>query len=195
MSSNWMDQSEDVRRLEAEQEARAIAAPAPAKRGRPRNTDMNSSAILSPCGKYRFLLRRSWNPALGGVNFVMLNPSTADAREDDPTIRKCIAFAALWGFGSLVVTNLVPFRATDPKEMKRHWIPYPTTIRNEVVVSNTAKAAALVVVAWGKDGGKVLPVGLAKLDRVFHCLGRCKDGSPKHPLYLAATTKPQEWVR
>lgn len=194
MSSNWMEQSEDVRRLEAEQEARAASAPPIVKRGRPKNTDVNSSAILSSCGLYRFLLRRSWNPALGACNFVMLNPSTADAKEDDPTIRRCIAFAALWGFGSLVVTNLVPFRATDPKVMKRHWIPYPTTIRNEVVVSNVAKAAALVVVAWGKDGGATLPVGLAKLGRVLHCLGRCKDGSPKHPLYLSQHTKPQEWT-
>ena len=77
---------------------------------------MKRSAEISECGKYRWWLRRRWadGPV---VCFVMLNPSTADAEQDDPTIRRCIGFAQAWGCGALEVRNLFPFRATNPADM------------------------------------------------------------------------------
>jgi hypothetical protein len=44
------------------------------------------SAVLSVDGLYRYRLSRAWGrgPSLA---FIMLNPSTADAGIDDPTIR------------------------------------------------------------------------------------------------------------
>jgi len=59
------------------------------------------STIISPCGKYRYLLERKWGIGLPCVTWIMLNPSTADAEKDDPTIRRCIGFSKAWGYGSL----------------------------------------------------------------------------------------------
>jgi hypothetical protein len=87
------------------------------------------SAEISECGRYRWWLRRSWQlwddktgehvRGKGVCCFVMLNPSTADAMQDDPTIRRCIGFARSWGYDTLCVRNLFPWRATDPKDLRR----------------------------------------------------------------------------
>src|SRR5678809_1192361 len=86
------------------------------------------SAEISECGRYRWWLRRAWqlpwNPNVAGPPksngvccFVMLNPSTADGMQDDPTIRRCMGFCRSWGYDTLSVRNLFPWRATDPKEL------------------------------------------------------------------------------
>ena len=77
-----------------------------------------SDALISPCGQYRYWLMRSWDKYSPRLPIIMLNPSTADASTNDPTIRRCIAFAVREGFGSIVVTNLFAFRATSPDAMK-----------------------------------------------------------------------------
>ena len=69
-------------------------------------------AEISNDGQYRYLLGRRWDATLPECTFVMLNPSTADAKQDDPTIRRCINFAKSYGCGSLLVGNLYAFR--DP---------------------------------------------------------------------------------
>lgn len=80
---------------------------------------MERYASISECNRYRWWLRRVWDARLlsdgriaNEVNFVMLNPSTADAEVDDPTIRRCIGFAKAWGFAALTVTNLYALRGT-----------------------------------------------------------------------------------
>lgn len=78
---------------------------------------MDKGAIISGCGKYRYSLWRTWDKKLPKVMFIMLNPSTADAYEDDPTIRRCINFAKSWGYGGIVVGNLFAYRATNPKKL------------------------------------------------------------------------------
>ena len=75
------------------------------------------SAIISPCGTYRYLLKQvaeSMSPMTSTALFVMLNPSTADATLDDPTIRRCRGFAKLWDCNGLAVANLYALRSTDP---------------------------------------------------------------------------------
>jgi hypothetical protein len=147
-----------------------------------------NTAFLSPDGIYRYALGRDIS-MFGGrdVNFIMLNPSTADAAADDPTIRRCIAFAKAWGFHRLVVTNLFAFRATDPGELLATADPIgPLT---DSMIVDFAKAAELVVAAWGVHGihrGRAAEV-LALLGRAgvrLQCLGTTRDGHPRHPLYL-----------
>ena len=74
---------------------------------------MEKDAMISDCGKYRYLLRRAWDHTLPRGLFVMLNPSTADAEVDDATIRSCIRLCRSWSFGSFEVVNLFGWRATD----------------------------------------------------------------------------------
>ncbi|ACD17039.1 DUF1643 domain-containing protein [Paraburkholderia phytofirmans] len=54
------------------------------------------SAVISPCGTYRYGLMcagEALSPGKPAALFVMLNPRTADARLDDPTIRRRCGFA------------------------------------------------------------------------------------------------------
>lgn len=157
------------------------------------NLFMKSSASISECGKYRYTLFREWEPSLPRVLFVMLNPSTADAMEDDPTITKCLGFARLWGCGSLTVVNLFAFRATNPKELLTAVDPIGP--ENDVSINLCAQASDRIVVAWGANKmpksacnriGKVLAM-LA--GRRIECLKLTKSGAPKHPLYVPYATE------
>ena len=60
---------------------------------------MTGTALFSPCQRFRYTLTRTWDETKSGVAFICLNPSTATATEDDPTIRRCIGFAKTWGYG------------------------------------------------------------------------------------------------
>src|SRR6185295_13389216 len=72
----------------------------------------NIGTMLSPDRKYRYVLFRCWDIEKTMVNFVALNPSTADESKDDPTLRRCMSFAKSFGYGGLYITNLFAFRAT-----------------------------------------------------------------------------------
>lgn len=144
------------------------------------------SAEISECGHYRWWLRRSWNQGEGTICFVMLNPSTADALQDDPTIRRCIAFSKAWGYATLSVRNLFAYRATDPKDLKAAGYPTGGTRGDaELIASQTADCT---ICAWGanapqwrvNEAMKLLGGGLL-------CLGKTKAGHPKHPLYVPAS--------
>ena len=146
-----------------------------------------SNAELSPCGKYRWWLSRSWKHGGNGrtMCFVMLNPSTADGRVDDPTIRRCIGFAQREGVSGLVVRNLFALRATKPRELLTS-LHDPTGGTRGDLELGTAVMAHVVVVAWGSK----VPFGRDKVAlgmfRGFelHCLGTTKNGNPRHPLYV-----------
>jgi hypothetical protein len=127
------------------------------------------------------------------VNFVMLNPSTADASTDDPTIRRCLGFAKSWGFGGLVVTNLFAFRATDPKELYR--TPEAVGPLNDEYIVRWAGGADLVIAAWGTLGvmrgrGAAVLARLRQSGIAVHAIKRTSGGYPSHPLYLPAHLTP-----
>ena len=109
-----------------------------------------ATARFDPSGRYRFRLTRCWNPGAPVVAFVMLNPSTADARRLDPTVRRCVGFARTWGFGGLEVVNLFALRATHPPDLFAD--PEPVGRGNDRAVVDAAVRADLVVVAWGDRG-------------------------------------------
>lgn len=159
--------------------------------------DFQFSTVCSPCGTWRYLLhRRLIQDALPPriCNFVMLNPSTADAVQDDPTIRRCIRFARAWGYSDLLVTNLFALRATDPRQLRTH--PAPVGPENDDWLSRAAKSATVVVCAWGNHGK--LGGRAAEVSALFEqtctgpllCLGATKLGEPRHPLYVSRTRVP-----
>lgn len=151
--------------------------------------ELHRSAVLSPCGTYRYELTRRWSnrPLVG---WVMLNPSTADADVDDPTVRRCIGFAKAWGYGGLVIRNLFALRATDPCELDRHADPVGPD--NDTHLSR-CKYDDKTVIAWGARGGdrghEVLEL-LEKQGARPHQLAVTDGGQPRHPLYLKAGLVP-----
>lgn len=159
---------------------------------------LDSGAIFSPCRRWRYLLWRRWDPELSVCNFIGLNPSTADEQADDPTIRRCIRFAADWGYGAVHMTNIFAFRATDPKVMMAAGSNAVGPRNNEYLL-HTARAAELVIAAWGVGGGHLDREGhvirMCAQTRIdLHALALSKDGHPRHPLYLRADLKPASYV-
>lgn len=145
-------------------------------------------ARLSDCGTYRYELGRRWAPG-PSLWWVMLNPSTADAEVDDPTIRRVVRFSSDAGFGAAVALNLFALRATDPRTLDGH--PDPVGPDNDDAL-RAAAAEALrdggrVVCAWGakRVPGRVSAVLAGPLrDGDLWCLGTTKAGHPRHPLYV-----------
>jgi len=151
----------------------------------------SSDALISPCGKYRYWLTRVWDDRAYLLPIIMLNPSTADASEDDPTIRRCMSFARREGFGGIKVMNLFAYRATSPKEMLA--VGYAACgadngdhLGRLMVYARNNNLPVLA--AWGAHGvhGMAKWVqSLAEANRVrMVCLGKTSGGHPRHPLYV-----------
>lgn len=152
---------------------------------------MRSDARLSLDGAYRYLLLREWDAAKPLLPFVMLNPSTADAAQDDPTIRRCVGFAERLGYGGILVVNLFAFRATSPADMKTAPDPVGPDNDSEILgLFDYARAWRIpIVAAWGthgafRDRGDFVRMLAGRAGVNLYCLGRTAEGHPKHPLYL-----------
>lgn len=149
---------------------------------------------------HRYILRRNWMGDGGVVNFIMLNPSTADDVFDDATIRRCIGFAKRWGFSGLVVTNLFAYRATQPKDLKAllattggFWLAIGED--NAKHLRQEAASANTIVCAWG-DNCDVLPhrdLDVIAKFRAYDlfCIRRTKKGNPAHPVRESYTNAPE----
>ena len=169
---------------------------------------MKHKTIFSPCRKYRYTLWREFfkgwfedvepGEACAGnrfkyVQFIGLNPSTANETQDDPTIRRCIRFSKDWGYGAFCMTNLFGFCSAYPKEMMASSDPVG---ENDKYLSEIGNQAGLIIAAWGafpcaiERGKNVRTMFSGRL----HHLGLNSDGTPKHPLYLRADTKPTLWT-
>jgi len=143
---------------------------------------------------YRYLLFRRWADA-DSVLFVMLNPSTADAGRDDPTIRRCRRLAAAWGFGGVEIANLFALRATDPRDLARARAPVGT--RNDEILADAAVRASAIVVAWGVHGShRARDRAVVELlgARPLFCLGTTLGGAPRHPLYVRRDVRARRWA-
>ena len=155
---------------------------------------MKCDAFLSGDRRYRYWLLRVWNEALPVLCLIGVNPSTADEKDDDPTIRREVAFAKRDGFGGILKLNLYAYRATDPTAMwkaqksgvdiiggTRNWADQ---LKQYVSQHN----CTMVVAAWGRHGAKRGP-DVACRWPAMQCFGKNADGTPKHPLYLKADTE------
>ncbi|AKS42348.1 DUF1643 domain-containing protein [Wenzhouxiangella marina] len=150
-------------------------------------------ANFSRCRRYRYSLWRTWEVRAPKVMMIGLNPSTADAERNDPTIRRCIGFARDWGYGGLIMTNLFAFRATYPEDLRR--ADDPIGPRNDAWIRRLARCADALVAVWGNDGA-----WLDRSQQLRNTLGSRlqvirlnKSGEPAHPLYLPARLRPGSW--
>ncbi|MEM8834675.1 MAG: DUF1643 domain-containing protein [Planctomycetota bacterium] len=149
-------------------------------------------------GAFRYSLIREWEPDAARAAFVLLNPSTADASNDDPTVRRCQGFARRMGAGSLEVVNIFAYRATDPRDLHAAYARGDDIVgpRNDRAIVRALRRAEFAVLAWGGHGGlggRAAEV-LQLLDRRgllerCSCLGTTASGEPRHPLYLRADTR------
>lgn len=176
---------------------------------------VESGATFSPNRMYRYNLWRIWEPTKRKMIVIGLNPSTADERQDDPTIRRCINFAKREDCGGLFMLNLFAYRATDPIELYKQLelgrdFSVIVGLENDNYIDKYTtgqETPPLVVAAWGAHGdlgsrGNEVMANIARVDP--QCFGLTKGGQPKHPLYLANAaplhrvadlTAHRSWVR
>lgn len=178
---------------------------------------VRSNAAISEGGSFRWWLTRDWDLAGGyRVAWLMLNPSTADANTDDPTIRRCMHFSHAWGYGGMVVLNLFPYRSSSPRECAQWanawlkvdrstaWDVRDTLMQNASYIEKVAAAAKLHMVAWGSN-----PIDESWMESVLEdynadgsrfCLGTAANGMPLHPMArgkmrVPDDAKPIPWKR
>lgn len=155
-----------------------------------------TGATFSPCRRYRYRLWRVWDETKAPAVFVMLNPSTADEVENDPTVERCARRAKSMGFGGLRVANIFALRSTDPVALYSEADPVGPD--NDLAILESIAGAGLVVCAWGGHG-KLNGRGDAVLNLIRgagsipHYLKINSDGTPKHPLYVGYSVQPQAW--
>lgn len=154
---------------------------------------MERSAVLSPCRRYRYALTRRWGTG-ASVAWVMLNPSTADADRDDPTLRRVTAYSRAWGFSALTVVNLYAYRATDPRDL--FTAPDPVGPDNDAHVIRAAATSARIVAAWGAHARADRIAAALALPgmRDLTALALTASGQPRHPLYLPARLVARPWA-
>lgn len=163
----------------------------------PTGIGMRKSAQISACGTFRYGLGRDWSVGRPSrwLLFVMLNPSTADADVDDPTIRRCMGFAHAHGFNGLAVVNLYAYRSPSPRALRD--AGWPIGPENDANIAAAASEAHGVCLAWGSfaartpRAGQVLQILRANLKPgvELQCLDTTGDGHPKHPLYLSSALR------
>ena len=146
------------------------------------------SAVFSPDRRYRYILRRTVGLGLDACLFIMLNPSTADETQDDPTVRRCIGYARRWGFGVMGVANIFALRSTDPRLLAHAGDPIGPD--NDAWLVKSARYADTVVCAWVNWGqllgrGEQVRTMLTDAGVGLQHLGLTGRGQPRHPLYLA----------
>lgn len=158
-------------------------------------SEIRREAEFSLCQRYRYSLTRRWSGAPLLV-FVMLNPSTADMIDDDPTIRRCMGFGRSLGAGGIHVVNLFALRSTDPKGLR---VAEPIGPHNDRAIRDAAHEArrrkSPVICAWGaspfvrgRDREVLELLASARVQPM--CLSITKSGAPAHPLYLRGDLTP-----
>ena len=149
----------------------------------------NKSAEISECGKYRWKLVRVWGDHDTPIVFVGLNPSTADGEKDDATIRRVVSFADRAGHQAVIMLNLFAFRVTNPRILESATDPIGE--KNDGYLQEYTRAYRTVC-AWGSHRSALIRDRardvLDFLPEPYYCLGKTRDGGPRHPLYVKGAT-------
>jgi hypothetical protein len=156
--------------------------------------EMMGDAGFDSSRKYRYALIRYWAPG-PPLLFIGLNPSTADEFKLDQTVRKCCVFARNLGFPGLLMGNVYSYRATDPKDLfkvENRVSPVENPSQNDKALIKMHSDAGMTIAGWGSkiedDRAKTVLENLKF--KPLYCLGKNKDGNPKHPLYIPYGTEP-----
>lgn len=153
-------------------------------------------AVFDESGNYRYRLWRRWNAKLPTVCMIMLNPSTADATVNDPTIARCVNMANSWGFGGLEVVNLFAYRSTKPRDLWQ--ADDPIGPHNDMHIKRTVAHSQVCVLAWGN-----LPIARQERaksvlkylsTRELMCMGVTKQLQPRHPLYMLSSVQLENFA-
>ena len=156
-----------------------------------------SSATFSDDMVYRYVLTRAWAGGNGNCTFICLNPSTADAFKNDPTVTRCIGYAKKWGYKSFTMLNAFAVRSTDPAGLM---FGDPIGPDNDRFLREEAGKADLIVAAWGThcrlgNRDEEMKEVLRPVGKDIYCLGTTMEGFPKHPLYLKGDVKPYLYMK
>lgn len=154
---------------------------------------LDSDAEFSECENYRYALWRIWNKAKPRIIFICLNPSTAGKEENDPTVRKIMAYARRWKYGGVYVVNCFPKRELHPENLN----DFTGVELNDRWIRAIAEKCDEVVFAWGSSIPVVQKQRHSTFSDLFpqaNILKRNKDGSPHHPLYLPLSIERTKWL-
>lgn len=156
----------------------------------------DSTAIFSTDRRHRYALWRRWDVEKACLNFIMLNPSTADEIKNDPTVERCERRARAAGYGGLLITNIFSLRSTDPAAL--YTDAEPTDDINDTSIMNTAKRAGKIICAWGthgalRDRGNQVAAMLTAAGFDLYALKITGAGQPGHPLYIGYDTADFLW--
>jgi hypothetical protein len=166
---------------------------------RVKTSAIESTATFSECERYRYRLhRRYWPVSERTINYLMLNPSTADAEWNDNTVAKCERIALLNGYSDMIITNLFAYRDTSPHAMMAAHANGGLDVigdRNDQAIITAAEQADTIVCAWGNHGSyadrsKHVRELLEPYSSKLHCLALNQSQEPKHPLYVRDDAKP-----
>lgn len=144
-------------------------------------------ARFSDCGKHRIVLSRIWDKSKGVVMFIGLNPSTANAKDDDPTIRRVRQMAKSWGYGGVFMMNLFTYISTDPKQLN---MEDGNVSDADWWLRHFGNSSEQVIFAWGNFKVLGRDIEVKSMFENAKALHINKNGSPKHPLYVKSDVQP-----
>jgi len=145
---------------------------------------ISRAAEISYDRKERFTLSRIWDKKKPKLLYIMLNPSIADDKKDDPTIKRLMFFTKKYRYGGFYVANLFTQITPYPKELNMDNLSKKNNLK---IINDLIKKSDSIVYAWGNLVSE--PRELMEIIDNPLCFGKNLNGTPKHPLYLPSNSK------
>jgi len=171
-------------------------------------------------GKNRYVLGvcRIWNkiysflsvfgvkiPRIKSLVFFGINPSTATAEKDDPTIIKIKKISEKNNYRSWIMLNIYPTIESNPDNLPRE-INEVVHKKNIKYIKKYIDDDTTIVAAWGdaiddkehpylKDCLKEIVNEINGINKRWYSIGELtKKGNPRHPLYVKTDEKLIEFT-